>query len=186
MEPTRSDARARTDDEMPPQPDRSAKDMALSLLVLLAPIALLFGFFQVVLDGDEPPVIDPEPAIAQARAVGAFPVSEPVGLNDDWHLVTARFRQEDGGHTLRIGYISPDGRGVQVVQSNRPAERLLPAELTADAQPLGETELAGRTWQRYRARPGEHALVLLEPERTVIVVGSTEESDLRYLAGMLR
>jgi hypothetical protein len=179
-------ASGRAEATLESQPDRSVKDMALSLAVLLVPIALVFGFYQLVLDGNEPPVIDPQPAVAQARAAGAFPVSEPAGLDGGWRPVTAVFRQEEGGQTLRIGYLSPSGQGVQVVQSTVPAEQLLSAELTTSAQPHGTVELAGRTWQRYRARPGEYALVLLEPDRTVIVVGSAEEGELRHLAVNLR
>ncbi|HEX5542243.1 MAG TPA: DUF4245 domain-containing protein [Micromonospora sp.] len=162
--------------------ERSAKDMAMSLLILLLPVALLFAFHQVVLDGDEPAVIDPAPAVETARVAGTFPVSEPAGLDARWRPIRADFRREESGHTLRIGYVTPNDEGVQLVQSNVPADRLLPAELTKSSQPRGTVEVAGRSWQRYSARPGEWALVLLEPERTVIVVGSTGESELRQLA----
>jgi len=166
--------------------ERSPKDMAMSLLVLLVPIALLLGFSRVVLDGDEPVAVDPAPAIQQARSTDAFPVGEPVGLDADWHPVSADFRQVDGGRILRVGYVSPQGGGVQLVQSDVQPEQLLLAELTADGQAQGSVELAGRAWQRYTARAGERALVLLEPRRTVIVVGSADESELRELAGKLR
>ena len=159
--------------------------MAISLLVLLVPIALLLTFYRVVLGGDEPTRDDPAPAIAQARAVNAFPVSEPVELPDGWRPIRATFRQADGGRALRIGYVSPEGRGVQLLESNVPPERLLPAELTRNSQPQGATEVAGRSWQRYTARAGERALVLLEPERTVIVVGDAAEAELRDLAASL-
>jgi hypothetical protein len=167
------------------QSERTPKDMALSLLVLLVPIALFVVFHQVVLDGNEPTVADPEPVIAQARSAGAFPISEPVGLDPDWRPVTAKFQRNEDGQTLRLGYLAPSGKGVQVVQSNMPADRLLPIELTDESQPRGVVELSGRTWQRYQARAGERALVLLEPHRTVIVIGSVDEHELRHLAGAL-
>ncbi|GAB3143571.1 hypothetical protein GCM10027290_20090 [Micromonospora sonneratiae] len=164
---------------------RSAKDMAISMLVLLVPIALLLGFYRVFLGGDQPVVVDPAPAIAQARSANAFPVVEPTGLGSEWRTVSASFRRADDGATLRIGYLSPDGRGVQLVQSNVPAERLIPTELAASGQAQGAVELAGRSWQRYPARSGERALVLLEPTRTVIVVGAAPESELHDLARSL-
>lgn len=166
--------------------ERSPKDMAISLLVLLVPIALLLVFYQVVLGGDEPVKVDPAPAVAQARAANAFPVSEPAGLGGGWRPVTAAFQQADDGRTLRVGYVSPEGRGVQLVESNVPPERLLPTELSRSGQPQGPTEIAGRGWQRYAARAGELALVLLEPDRTVIVVGDAPETELRDLAAALR
>lgn len=166
--------------------ERSPKDMAISLLVLLIPIALLIGFYRVFLGGDQPTQVDPAPTLAQARSINAFPVSEPVGLADGWQSVTANLQRPEGAVTLRLGYLSPDGGAVQVVQSNVPAERLLPGELTSKGQPQGATEVGGRSWMRYTARASERALVLMEPGRTVIVVGSAKESELRDLAGALR
>ncbi|MFI7607149.1 DUF4245 domain-containing protein [Micromonospora sp. NPDC049366] len=165
---------------------RSPKDMAISLLVLLVPIALLLAFYRGFLGGDQASTVDPAPAVEQAQAANAFPVSQPVDLSSDWSTVNARYQAVEGGATLRIGYVTPEGRGAQLVQSNVPAERLLPAELTDQAQPQGQVDLAGRSWQRYTARPNEQALVLLEPGRTVIVVGDARDNELRQLAGSLR
>lgn len=166
--------------------ERSPKDMAISLLVLLVPIALLLAFYRGFLGGDQPSTVDPAPAVEQARAANAFPVSQPAGLDDNWRTVSASYRTVEGGSNLRIGYLTPEGRGAQLVQSNVPPERLLPAELTAEGQPQGPTEVGGRNWQRYTARGNEQALVLLEPGRTVIVVGDARENELRRLADAVR
>ncbi|MEO3922862.1 DUF4245 domain-containing protein [Micromonosporaceae bacterium B7E4] len=165
---------------------RSTKDMVISLLVLLVPIALVIGFGRVVLNADQPVVVDPTPAFQEARAANAFPVGEPTGLADGWRTVLAEFRREAGGATLRIGYIGPDGGGVQLVQSSLPADGLLRAELTREGRPQGTVEVAGRNWQRYTARPDESALVLLEPGRTVLVVGRASEGELRQIVASLR
>jgi len=162
---------------------RTPRDMALSLLVLLVPVILGVLVYRVLFDGDEPVVVDPTSAIAEARAVGAFPVAEPTGLDSGWRTVSARFERGTDGAVLRLGYLTPDGDGVQLVQGNVPADRLVPQELTGKARPDGQLDIAGTTWQRYLARPGERALVLLEPARTVIVVGAAPMSDLRTLAG---
>jgi hypothetical protein len=167
------------------RPSRTHRDMAISLLVLLVPVALTVLVYRVVLDGDRPVVVDPTSAIAQARADRAFPVAEPTGLDSGWRTVSARYQRGADGATLRLGYLTPGGDGVQLVQGNVPADRLLPRELTNEARPEGQLDLAGTTWQRYLARPGERALVLLDPVRTVIVIGSTSESDLRTLAGAI-
>ncbi|PZV97049.1 Protein of unknown function [Micromonospora phaseoli] len=156
--------------------------MAISLLVLLVPIALLLAFYRGFLGGDEPNTVDPAPAFDQAKSAGAFPVSEPTGLSDGWKTVRAAYRTAEDGAILRVGYITPEGRGLQLVQSNVPAERLLPAELTAEGRPQGQTDLGASTWQRYTARGNEQALVLLQPDRTVIVVGDARDNELRALA----
>ncbi|SCL18829.1 Protein of unknown function [Micromonospora inyonensis] len=179
---------------MPPVPasgraarsERSPKDMAISLLVLLVPIALLLAFYRGFLGGEAPTVVDPAPAVEQARSANAFPVVEPAGLGSGWRTTTARFQQTDQGASLRLGYLTPEGRGVQLVQSNVPVERLLPQELTDRSQPQGALDLDGRSWQRYTARGNERALVLLEPARTVIVVGDATENELRELADAVR
>lgn len=159
--------------------------MAISLLVLLIPIALLVAFNRFVLDGEEPTVVDPAPAISLAQAAGMFPVDQPTGLDPAWRAVRADFRRAKDGATLRVGYLAPGDAGVQLVQSDVPAETLLPTELAEGVRPDGTIEIAGRQWQRYPGRPGERALVLLEPERTVLVVGSAEEPRLAELVTAL-
>ncbi len=156
--------------------------MAISLLVLLIPIALLLAFYRGFLGGDEPNTVDPAPAFEQARSAGAFPVSEPTGLGDEWRAVRATYRTAEDGAILRVGYVTPEGRGLQLVQSNVPPDRLLPAELTDEGRPQGQADLGSGTWQRYTARGNEQALVLLEPQRTVIVVGDARDNELRALA----
>ncbi|MFC4020579.1 DUF4245 family protein [Micromonospora sp. GCM10011542] len=166
--------------------ERSPKDMAISLLVLLIPIALLLAFYRGFLGGDQARTVDPAPAIEQARAANVFPVSQPEGLGSDWRTVSATYQLVEGGANLRIGYLTPEGRGVQLVQSNVPAERLLPTELTDQGRPEGQTDLGGRTWQRYSTQGRQQALVLLEPARTVIVMGDARDNELRQLATALR
>ncbi|KAB1934775.1 DUF4245 family protein [Micromonospora sp. ALFpr18c] len=192
-DPSRGDAATDTGERPAPPPrveaarsERSPKDMAISLLVLLVPIALLLAFYRGFLGGDQASTVDPAPAIEQARSANVFPVSQPQGLGSDWRTVSARYQSVEGGANLRIGYLTPEGRGVQLVQSSVPAERLLPAELTDQSQPQGPTELAGRTWQRYSARGNQQALVLLEPTRTVLIVGDARDNELRELAAALR
>ncbi|MEV1318195.1 DUF4245 domain-containing protein [Micromonospora arborensis] len=190
--PTGPDDGPAGSDPTPPPPvqpaksERSPKDMAISLLVLLVPIALLLAFYRGFLGGDQATTVDPAPAIEQARAANTFPVSQPQGLGSGWSTVSARYQAVEGGANLRIGYLTPEGRGVQLLQSSVPAERLLPAELTGQGQPQGPSELAGRTWQLYTARGNQQALVLLEPTRTVIVIGDARDNELRELAGALR
>ena len=166
--------------------DRRPRDMAFSLLILLLPIAILFALHRLLLGGDQPAVVDTTPAISQARVAGAFPVSEPsVGGAERWRPIQATFRRAGDSATLRIGYVSPGGDGVQLVQSSVPAEQLIPAELTGAARPEGTAGIGGREWRWYTARPGERALVLLEPDRAILIVGNASEDELSDLAAAL-
>jgi hypothetical protein len=164
---------------------RSPRDMALSLAVLIVPIALLLIFYRVVLSGDAPVAVDPAPKIQEAQQAKAFPVAVPGGLGDDWHVSSATFTRQSGGATLRLGYVDPAKHPVQLVESSVASATLLPAELTAKAAPLGNYRAANGVWRLYTGRPGEQALVLADQSRTIIVVGRTDMSNLERLASSL-
>jgi hypothetical protein len=166
--------------------ERRPRDMVFSLLVLLVPILLAFGVYRVFFDGHDPIRVSPAAAIDDAQHAGAFPVLTAGGLDDSWTVVSATFQPVDGGRALRLGYVSPDGDGAQVVQTDAPPTTIIPAELTRDARAQGNTEIAGGIWQEYSTRPGERALVRLDPDRTVIVVGEASEAELTALAGALK
>jgi hypothetical protein len=160
--------------------------MAMSLAVLIIPIALLLIFYRTVLSGDAPISVDPAPTIRQAQQAGIFPVAVPQGLGDDWHSSSAVFKRQPDGATLRLGYVDPDKDPIQLVQSSVPPDTLLPAELSKKAEAQGNFRSATGVWRVYQARPGEQALVLVEQNRTIIVVGSTAMANLEQLASSLR
>jgi hypothetical protein len=164
---------------------RSPRDMALSLGILLLPIALLVLFYRVVLDGDQPVGVDAGPAIQQARSAAVFPVVVPQGLGDDWHTVSATFKRDTDGATLRLGYVDPDSDPIQLVESSVATAKLLPVELGKNPKAVSTFRDGARTWQRYDARDGENALLLLEKGRTIIVVGMAESKGLETFAASL-
>jgi hypothetical protein len=157
--------------------------MALSLLVLLVPIFVLVGVYRF-LGGESPTVVDPSSAYADARAAGAFPVVEPA-LPEGWQPVSSAFRRGDAGAVLRVGFRSPSGGAAQLVESNVMAGALVSAELGAGAHDEGTTNLDGQEWHRYVAAEGDHAFVLSQPDRTMIVVGRATDTELSQLATSL-
>jgi hypothetical protein len=165
---------------------RSPKDMAMSLAILIIPIALLLTFYRVVLSGDAPVTIDPAPTIQQAQQANAFPVLVPQGLSDEWHASTATWTRRPEGATLRLGYVDPDDDPVQLVESSVPPATLLSAELTKEAEQRSVFRAPNGVWRLYDARPGEQALVLSDGLRTIIVVGRTDRANLEAMAGSLR
>jgi len=160
--------------------------MVLSLIVLLVPVLLVVLIYRVVQGGDQPVEVDTAPAISQARTADAFPVAEPAGLGEDWRAISATFQKAEGGQILRLGYVTPDGAGLQLIQSDVPPEQLLPAELTRSGRSEGTAKIDGQSWQHYSARPGERALVLLERDRTIVIVGSAHDEEQRELAAAVR
>ncbi len=154
---------------------RSPRDMFLSLAVLLVPIALLMLFYRVVLDGDEPISKDAAPSFEQAAR--EFAVLEPAGLGDDWKVASASFRREDGGATLRVGYVTPDGGAVQLVESTVASTTLVPAQLGETGERTGTFRSGQRAWMQYSGRKGETALVATEQNVTYIVLGSVDRPE---------
>lgn len=165
--------------------DRRLRDMALSLAVLLVPIALGIFFYQYFLDGNKPVTYDARPTVEAATAAKLFPVSEPQGLSADWHLQSANFKRENGGGTLRLGYSDPDANPVLLIESSVATDTLIPAELGAGPEATGTFRSGAKTWQKYAGRPGETALVLLEKGRTMLVVGSAKSDKLEEFAAAL-
>jgi hypothetical protein len=163
---------------------RAPRDMLMSLAVLIVPIALLLLFYRFVLSGDAPVSIDPSATIQEAQQAKLFPIAVPQ-LGEDWHPSSATWTKQAGGSTLRIGYVDPGKDPVQLVESNVPPATLLPAELTDNAKPLSSFRAANGVWRLYTGRPGEQALVLAEADRTIILVGKTDEKSLEQLATSL-
>ncbi|MEU8655182.1 DUF4245 domain-containing protein [Actinoplanes philippinensis] len=177
-------------DEAPASPrlaareERRPRDMILSLLVLLVPIALFLGFYRVILDGDKPISVDPTSSIELATR--EFPVAQPDGLGDDWHVTSANFRREDTGATLRLGYVDPDGKPVLLVQSDIEPATLVPAEVGAQGKRTGTYRTGERTWMRYTGREDETALIVTEQARTIVIIGnSAGTTNLEKLAASL-
>jgi hypothetical protein len=157
--------------------------MALSLLVLLVPIFVLLGVYRF-LGGESPTVVDPSSSYADARAAAAFPVVEPA-LPAGWQPVSSSFRRGDAGAMLRVGFRSPSGGTAQLVESNVMAGALVSAELGPGARDQGSTNLDGEEWHRYIAAAGDHAFVLSQSDRTLIVVGRATDTELSQLATSL-
>ncbi|HET8684110.1 MAG TPA: DUF4245 domain-containing protein [Micromonosporaceae bacterium] len=161
---------------------RTPRDMALSLIVLLVPVLLLVGAYRVLQDGDQPIMADVSPAVAQARSAGLVGQAPP-GLPPDWRATSARFRRGADGSTLRIGYVTPSGGGLQLVRSDAPTDELLARELGDAPRITGTVTVGGDTWQRYVTGPGGVALVCTGTDGTALVIGRATDAELTALAG---
>jgi hypothetical protein len=163
--------------------------MALSLLVLLIPVALVLGLYRF-LGHETPPTIDPAPAYEAARNARELPILQP-SLPTGWQVQVAQYRREAvrGGPTvgvLRIGVRSPAGGAMQLVESAAGAPELTAGELGDGARVEGTVLIGGRSWTRYSGtRAGEHGLRLTERGRTVLVYGRASDDDLVRLAATL-
>jgi uncharacterized protein DUF4245 len=189
---TREEDTREEDTDEPDRPDygatrrtgRTARDMALSLVVLLVPVAIIMGLVWLR-GGNDVVTVDPTPVISTAQAAKAFPVSVPRGLPEDWRTVSATFTGNPPGAVLRLGYVAPSGGGLQLIESNAPVDGLLIRELGDQTRPLGTVSAGRREWNAYQVRGDQRALVLTGTGRTVIVIGAADLSELQALAGAL-
>jgi hypothetical protein len=165
---------------------RTLRDMALSMIVLLIPLAIVVGIFRLR-GGEDVVIVDPGPVIAAARSADAFPVSEPTGLTEVWRPISADFTVAGAGATLRIGYLTPDDGAIQVIESSEPVVSLLIRELGDQVRPVGVVAVGGASnWDSYEVRGTERAIVRKESGRTTIVIGRAEIIEMRTLAASLR
>lgn len=162
---------------------RTTRDMVRSLVVLLIPIAIIVLLYRAR-GGEDVVVVDPSPAVAEARAAG-LPASAPNGLEDGWRPISAGFDPASGG-TLRIGYLTPSGAGVQLIESGVAADPLLIRELGDDVRVTGPVTAGSAQWEGYRARDGDTALVRRGGAFTVIVIGQASTDQLSPLAAAVR
>ncbi|MBT8227678.1 MAG: DUF4245 domain-containing protein [Dactylosporangium sp.] len=168
------------------RPNRPFRGVVTGAVVLLIIAFVLVGVARVFgREARQPVSADTAAAYGAAAAAQAFPVASPTRLPDGWRALNSDFHTGEPAPMLRVGLRAPDGGAVQLIQSAWPPESLLPAELGAAARPKGDVLVAGRTWQRYLAERGMRALVLLDPDRTIILVGTASDKDLRGLAGSL-
>ena len=157
--------------------------MVWSLIVLLVPVALVVGLFRL-LGHERPPVVDTAQSYQAATVAGAFPVASPSRLPKGWRPLGSSFSSDPPGPTLRVGLRAPSG-AVQLVQSSQPADAMVATELGQSARDQGSVQIAGRAWRGYAAEHGVRALVLTETGRTIVLVGTATDRDLRDLAGSL-
>ncbi len=166
---------------------RTPMDMAKAVLILLVPVMIAVAAYVFFFGGSSPIVIDPSGAYGDARAAGAFPVVQPQGLSSEWKPVSSAYGIEQGRHVLRVGYLAPDGAGLQLVESDGPAATVISDEV-GTANPVGASvEAGGRTWGKVAAgKNNQVALIDTANGYTIVVKGQTSDTDLRTFAAALR
>jgi hypothetical protein len=164
----------------------STGDMVRSSLVVLA---IVIGFVALVPRPDTKVTssVDLPTTAAQAERVAPYPVLTPEGLDAGWRPTRAEVRREsDGTTTWRVGFTTPEGKFVRLVQSDRPAEAFVAAEAGA-AQSEGSRPVAGEDWQLLtNAEEERRAMWSSADASTVVLTGTTSYDELAELAESLR
>jgi hypothetical protein len=166
---------------------RTPMDMTKAVLVLLVPVIVAVLVYVFFFGGSNPIVIDPSGTYSDATAANVFPVVQPHGLPSGWKPVSSSFDVEKGRHVLRVGYLAPDGSGLQLVESDGASSAAISDEIGKSSSVGTAVALGGRTWGQVDAgKNNQRALIDVEKHYTVIVKGQAPDADLRAFAASLR
>jgi uncharacterized protein DUF4245 len=165
---------------------RTPWDMTKAVLVLLVPVILAVVVYIFFFGGSNVIAIDPSGTYSEARAANVFTVAQPTGLSNKWKPVSSSYAVEQGRHVLRVGYVAPDGSGLQLVESDGAPDVVI-SDVVGTTSPVGASvDLASRTWGQVTGGNGQHALISTQPRSTIIVKGPASTTDLRTFAASLR
>lgn len=179
----------------PSKPSRGSlrvRDM-LGAVVILLIIAVVTGGVRSCsfspggpsVDASAGPTVDAPAQLAEFARVSTYPLRTPV-LPAGWRAnSTDRGPVEGGGAAVRVGYLSPEGRYLRLVQSDATEENLIATEAGGPLTGTGVVSAAGLQWVVYqgsteRAEPFRVA-TSAEGVR-LLVTGSGDETEFRTLA----
>lgn len=170
-----------------PRSNSTARDMLISMAVLLVPIILIVWFFTSNPD-PEPEAIDVGPHIQRAEAESPYPILRAENLPEPWVPLRAWWAQDGApwadkepasGNSWMLGYLGPDGIYYGIEQRDRLAGQTV-TRLTRDGERVdGTLEAAGWTWERYVSPDGRtRSLVASEDDMVAVVHADTDFESL--------
>jgi hypothetical protein len=182
----------------PPRSALTARDLLVAIGVLVL-VVLVFGGLArsctfaptgPTIDSSRLPVVDAPAELRQLAVDVPFPVRVPA-VPTEWRANSAgRDSVPDGGHAVRTGYLTPEGRYLRLSQSDATEEALLAMESGPQAVTAqGVVDVDGQRWVTYTGA-GERTEPIWVTEVTtpgapsvrMLVTGSGSEADLRTLA----
>ncbi|SDL62887.1 Protein of unknown function [Glycomyces sambucus] len=155
---------------------RRMRDMALSMAVLLVPLGLVYWGWGWLAEDRQVSVVDTGENYAAAASLG-LPAIEPE-LSEDWKPISTHLAAGEGVTTLRTGWYSPDGNGLQMSETDGAATEV-DEGLTGAGTPV---EAGGIEWAAYELDSGEAWVA--EIDGTTIVLSAEPDGipDLEELA----
>jgi hypothetical protein len=129
------------------------------------------------------PTVD---APAQLRVLAGampFPLRVPA-LPPGWRANSASTEQvgDTGSRAVRVGYLTPGGRFLRLVQSNADEAALLATEAQGTPVASGPVVVGGTTWVTYTAGNREPIRIASLDGVRLLITGSGSDDDFRTLA----
>lgn len=178
----------------PAKPPRSAltvRDMVGAVVVLVAIVLVFAGVTRSCSFAPGGPSVDPAagPSVdapAQLRVLaGAMPFALRVpALPQGWRATTVdTARIGDGAaRGVRIGYLTPQGRYLRLVQSDADEPALLASEAEGAPVASGPVVVDGVTWVSYTDDTREALRVATVDGVRLLITGSGDDDAFRTLA----
>jgi len=158
-----------------PKP-RRLRDMAMSMAVLLVPIGLFYVGWNWLASDRQVSVVDTTENHATAASLGLAAI-EPE-LDGEWKAISTDLAVDEETVTLRTGYYSPEGNGLQLAETNG-----TPADVNEDLTGAGTpVEAAGIEWAAYETGSGETWVAEIGGETVVLSAEPDGVADLPELA----
>ena len=181
-------------DRKPERSSLTVRHMAAAVGLLVA-IVVVLGFVSrgagfapggPTVDDSRLPTVDAAAELGGRQASTPFPLRVPA-VPAGWRANSAGVDPIGPGHRgVRVGYVTPDARYVQVQQTDAPeAEVLAAASGSRVLAAQGPQDVAGRRWTVYGTRPGEPVWIADTGAVRWVVTGSGTDDDLRALAASM-
>ena len=161
---------------------QTVRDMVLSLVVVLGLIGLVM-LLTLRPQPDPVRVVDPTPALIEARAQAEYPVLYPADLGDGWRPTSARWDVSEvtmPEPAFHVGFVTPTDEYAQIGQSATPNVAYVEFQ-TDNGRPV---DTMGE-WQRFESADGTRSLVRIANGVTTVVSGTTTWEVLTDLAQRL-
>lgn len=158
-----------------PKP-RRLRDMLLSLAVLLVPLGIFYGIWNWAAVDRQVSVVDTSEDYLAAESLG-IEVVRP-DLSENWKPISSVLATEGEAVTLRTGWYTPEGFGMQLVQTTGAVDDVNEA-LTGGGDPV---EAGGLEWSAYETAEGRAWVTVLETSTVVLTAEQDAIDELPELA----
>lgn len=170
------------------------RDMIGAVAVLLAMVGAVVGVTRACAFSPGGPTVDPSAVpsvdagadLRGAASVVSFPVRLP-SLPPEWRANSSSTSPVGSGAlaavVVRVGWLTPQGRFVQLSQSSAGPADLVAAETDRVVEaPRTGLDVAGARWEVYSGRREETVWVTRRGEATLLITGTGDEAEFRTLA----
>ncbi|MGH3761283.1 DUF4245 domain-containing protein [Actinophytocola sp.] len=183
-----------TDSGRPPgRAGLGMREMVGAMVVLLVIVGLLvtvtrscsFDPGAPSADRGSAPSVDVSVKLHEAASSVTFPVRQPE-LPSSWHANSSSTAPVGSGSgadvVVRVGWLTPGGRYVQLSQSGGSPGDVLAAETGAASSRSGSVSAGGVSWGTYPSRRDEVAWVATLDGAVVLITGDGSQEEFRRLA----